>query len=92
MDFNEDNKNETSPTNFLSMPDLDPEPKVEKYNGIELLGEFHINNDNDDITRKSSDKNKEKDSESNFLNCVLPSINTDQNDDASGVSNFLNFH
>lgn len=71
--------NDNFPAQFLSMPELDPEPPQEK-SGVELLAEFDIDHDIDQgiITRKIGEKN-----EHNSLNCVLPSISNDQNDDVS---------
>ncbi|XP_038210717.1 uncharacterized protein LOC119831419 [Zerene cesonia] len=70
--------NDNYPAQFLNMPDLDSEPTEEK-SGVELLAEFNIGSDIDEgITKK-----KEKDN--NSLNCVLPSVSNDQNDDISFV-------
>lgn len=58
------------------MPDLDTEP-TESKSTIELLAEFDINQDDDaGIIRKADMKN-----DHTSLNCVLPSISNDQNDD-----------
>ncbi|CAK1544163.1 unnamed protein product [Leptosia nina] len=63
-------------TPFLSMPDLESEP-TEDNSGIEILAEFHIKNEIDQgITKKS-----EKENDTHSLNCVLPSVSNDQNDD-----------
>ncbi|CAB3230652.1 unnamed protein product [Arctia plantaginis] len=82
MNFNDDtcqHSNDNFAAPFLSMPDLDPEPSGEN-SGVELLGEFNIDNDADqDIARKIG----EKEVDHNFLNCVLPSISTDHIDDVS---------
>lgn len=67
------------PVQFLSMPELDPEPS-EENSGVELLAEFNIDNDTDQgIARKIG----EKEIDHNSLNCVLPSISNDQIDDVS---------
>ncbi|XP_026726907.1 uncharacterized protein LOC113493234 [Trichoplusia ni] len=67
------------PVQFLSMPELDPEPS-EGNSGVELLAEFNIVNDTDQgIARKIGDKEIDH----NSLNCVLPSISNDQIDDVS---------
>ncbi|CAH0602939.1 unnamed protein product [Chrysodeixis includens] len=67
------------PVQFLSMPELDPEPS-EGNSGVELLAEFNIDNDTDQgIARKIGDKEIDH----NSLNCVLPSISNDQIDDVS---------
>lgn len=67
------------PSQFLSMPDLDPEPN--ERNGVELLAEFNIDNDaQQEITR---DLHSGKDNDHISLNCVLPSISNDPNDDVT---------
>lgn len=66
------------PGQFLNMPDLDPVPS--ESSGVELLAEFNIVNENrHDIERKMESKPIDH----QFLNCVLPSISNDQNDDVS---------
>ncbi|XP_075992598.1 uncharacterized protein LOC142987605 isoform X2 [Anticarsia gemmatalis] len=87
MSFNDDScqqSNENFPAQFLSMPDLDPEPSADN-SGVELLAEFNIDNDADhDIARKIDDKEVDH----NFLNCVLPSISNDHIiDDVSMAEN-----
>ncbi|XP_022820567.1 uncharacterized protein LOC111352331 isoform X1 [Spodoptera litura] len=68
------------PVQFLSMPELDPEPSEEK-SGVELLAEFNIDNDTDQgIARKIGEV---KEIDHNSLNCVLPSISNDHIDDVS---------
>ena len=63
--------NDNFTSQFLSTPDLDSEDN----SGVELLAEFNINNEIDgDIAKKRTY------SESNSLNCVLPSV-TDELDD-----------
>ncbi|CAH2067233.1 unnamed protein product, partial [Iphiclides podalirius] len=57
------------PTQFLNMPDLDPEPS--ERSGVELLAEFNIEN-GQDIAVKDVKQNDHQ-----FLNCVLPSISSD---------------
>ncbi|CAG4943992.1 unnamed protein product [Colias eurytheme] len=70
--------NDNYSAQFLNMPDLDSEHTGEN-SGVELLAEFNIGHDIDQgITKK-----KEKDN--NSLNCVLPSVSNDQNDDISFV-------
>ncbi|XP_026325868.1 heat stress transcription factor A-4c-like isoform X2 [Hyposmocoma kahamanoa] len=70
--------NDNFPAQFLSMPDLDPEPTEEK-SGVELLAEFDIDHDTDQgIARKIGDKN-----DHNSLNCILPFVSNDHNDDVS---------
>lgn len=82
MNFTDDTcqqSNDNFPAQFLSMPELDPEPSAEN-SGVELLAEFNIDNDADqDIARKIDDKEVDH----NFLNCVLPSISNDHIDDVS---------
>lgn len=81
MNFNDESceqSNDNFPAQFLSMPDLDPEPTEEK-SGVELLAEFDIDHDTDQgITRKIGDK-----SDHNSLNCILPFVSNDHNDDVS---------
>lgn len=81
MNFNDESceqSNDNFPAQFLSMPDLDPEPTEEK-SGVELLAEFDIDHDTDQgITRKIGDKN-----DHNSLNCILPFVSNDHNDDVS---------
>lgn len=68
------------PVQFLSMPELDPEPS-EENSGVELLAEFNIDNDTDQgIARKIGEV---KEIDHNSLNCVLPSISNDHIDDVS---------
>lgn len=70
------------PAQFLSMPDLDPEPQ-EGNSGVELLAEFNIDQDTDQgIARKIGDG---QEIDHNSLNCVLPSISNDHIDDVSMV-------
>lgn len=91
MNFNDDtcqHSNDNFAAPFLSMPDLDPEPSGDN-SGVELLGEFNIDNDVDqDIARKIG----EKEVDHNFLNCVLPSISTDHIDDVSMTEVILSFY
>lgn len=56
------------------MPDLDPEPN--EKTGEELLAEFNIDAHGEMVR-------DDKDNEHNSLNCVLPSINSDPNDDVT---------
>ncbi|KPJ12271.1 hypothetical protein RR48_11527 [Papilio machaon] len=66
------------PGQFLNMPDLDPVPS--ESSGVELLAEFNIGDENrHDIVTKMVTKPIDH----QFLNCVLPSISNDQNDDVS---------
>lgn len=68
--------NDSFPSQFLSMPDLDSVTAAPNCD-MELLAEFDIDSDVDQgIIRKLSDDNGHS-----SLNCVLPSINHDQNDD-----------
>ncbi|RVE48777.1 hypothetical protein evm_006551 [Chilo suppressalis] len=76
-DTNEQSSDNFS-ASFLSMPDLDPEPHQDKT-GAELLAEFKI--DHDQSIMDEIEQNKEN--IQNSLNCVLPSINNDPNDDVS---------
>lgn len=78
MNFGDDTSNqnvESFPTQFLNMPDLDPEPS--ERSGAELLAEFNIQNEQD-IEEKDVKQNDHQ-----FLNCVLPSISSDHSDDVS---------
>ncbi|CAK1602850.1 unnamed protein product [Parnassius mnemosyne] len=59
------------------MPDLDPEPS--EASGVELLAEFNIEEKDPGITRKVENETNDQ----QFLNCVLPSISNDHNDDVS---------
>ncbi|XP_013168504.1 PREDICTED: heat shock transcription factor-like isoform X1 [Papilio xuthus] len=66
------------PGQFLNMPDLDPVPS--ESSGVELLAEFNIGDENrHDIATKMVSKPIDH----QFLNCVLPSISNDQNDDVT---------
>ncbi|KAG6463350.1 hypothetical protein O3G_MSEX013815 [Manduca sexta] len=86
INFNDDSCQQSAenfPGQFLSMPDLDPEPSGSNPS-VELLAEFDIDNDADqNIVRKISDKGNYCSS----LNCVLPSISNDQIDDVSIAEN-----
>lgn len=79
MSFTEDTcqqNADTFPTQFLSMPDLDNDTAASS-SGMELLAEFSIENDvNQGIIRKLNEDNG-----LSSLNCVLPSISHNQNDD-----------
>ncbi|XP_068620844.1 uncharacterized protein [Battus philenor] len=66
------------PGQFLNMPDLDPEPS--ESSGVELLAEFNIEDEREHVITRKVDV---KENEHQFLNCVLPSISNDHNDDAS---------
>ncbi|CAG4998022.1 unnamed protein product [Parnassius apollo] len=66
------------PGQFLNMPDLDPEPS-DVASGVELLAEFNIEEKNHGITSKAETETNDQ----QFLNCVLPSISNDHNDDVS---------
>lgn len=84
MNFNDEpcqqsQENDNFPIQFLSMPELDAEPPETKP-GVELLAEFDIDHDVDEgIVRKAAGKQNEHIS----LNCVLPSISNDPNDDVA---------
>ncbi|KAF9408633.1 hypothetical protein HW555_011747 [Spodoptera exigua] len=67
------------PAQFLSMPDLDPEPSGDN-SGVELLAVFNIDNDTD---QGIESKMEVKEIDHNSLNCVLPSISNDHIDDVS---------
>ncbi|XP_037866439.1 uncharacterized protein LOC101743699 isoform X2 [Bombyx mori] len=80
MNFNEDssqNANDNFCGQFLSMPELDPEPLQERSKA-KISPEFYFENNKKEITVKSLNR---MDSEQNSLNCVLPSVSNDQNDD-----------
>lgn len=80
MNFTEscDQSNDNFPAQFLSMPDLDPEP-TEENSGVELLAEFDIDHDTDQgIARKIGDKINHS-----SLNCILPFVSNDHNVDVS---------
>lgn len=72
---------ERFPTQFLNMPDLDPTPS--ERSGVELLAEFNIQNEQD-FEGKDVKQNDHQ-----FLNCVLPSISSDQTDDVSLTEVFI---
>lgn len=82
MHFNDEPCQQNNfPAQFLSMPELDPEP-VEANSAVELLAEFDIEPDMDQgIAEKVDDKSNVH----NSLNCVLPSVSNDTIDDASLV-------
>ncbi|XP_013201176.2 uncharacterized protein LOC106143593 [Amyelois transitella] len=72
--------NDNFPIQFLSMPELDTEPIDTK--SVELLAEFDIQHDvHDGIVRKATGKENEHIS----LNCVLPSVSNDPNDDGTST-------
>lgn len=69
--YQENNYSFSAP--FLSMADLDTVP-TDAQTGADLLAKFNINCDIDEgLGRKLADN------ENGSLNCVLPSINYDQN-------------
>ncbi|XP_072936978.1 uncharacterized protein [Epargyreus clarus] len=88
MSFNDDNNicqqnSDSFSTTFLSMPDLDPEPHSTIKQEVQLLAEFNIDNEIDeDIVKKIG---KKAGNGRNSLNCVLPSISSDQSDDVALV-------
>ncbi|XP_063838516.1 uncharacterized protein LOC135087695 isoform X1 [Ostrinia nubilalis] len=67
-------QNNDFPVQFLSMPDLDPEPNDKT--GDELLAEFNID-------AHEGMGRDDKENEHGSLNCVLPSISSDPNDDVT---------
>ncbi|KAM3964805.1 LOW QUALITY PROTEIN: uncharacterized protein ACR2FA_001199 [Aphomia sociella] len=79
MNFHDEScqqNNDSFPVQFLSMPDLDPEPIANP--NVELLAGFDIENDNDQNISSNIEESKENGHSS--LNCVLPSISNDPHD------------
>lgn len=83
INFNTDSCSQTTDNftrQFLNMPVLDTEP-IENCSKIELHTEFNFDNDAvEGIVRKI---NGNKVNIHNSLNCVLPSVSNDQNDDVT---------
>ncbi|XP_059046180.1 uncharacterized protein LOC131841845 isoform X2 [Achroia grisella] len=74
MDFNDETSqqnNDNFSVQFLSMPELDPEPEANRH--IELLAGFDIENN----THQNTITKIVKENEHHSLNCVLPSISND---------------
>ncbi|XP_045767635.1 heat stress transcription factor A-6b-like [Maniola jurtina] len=78
MDFSVDacqQNNFPATEQFLSMPDLDGH---EDTTGVELLAEFYIDSETE---HSIAIKSNESQPECNSLNCVLPSVSNEHNDD-----------
>ncbi|KAG7311294.1 hypothetical protein JYU34_002326 [Plutella xylostella] len=80
----QNNESDSFTGQFLSMPELDSVP-VEDH-GADLLAQYTINVEQDKgIARSILQKCDSTDDAHNALNCLLPSISIDQNDDVSMV-------
>ncbi|OWR55342.1 hypothetical protein KGM_201353 [Danaus plexippus plexippus] len=75
MIYNIGMNHDSFPGQFLNMPDLDSDANNGNC-GVQLLAEFNIGQDSEQDIARMSEKIK-----NHSLNCVLPSVSNDSNDD-----------